>query len=1433
LTDGKTFKLRDIAKDARETKTILKEWKKKIVSLEEDLQQQDYAMEEVVKENNTLEEKVAKYARKEKMYITGEQAQKRSMKEVMEENNALEMEVERLKLTNLGQMVGSSESQKMLKERNELRKKQRDLERILAAARRENERLFEEVTSKTVNMGDHSCSEGQVLLERNRLRRKESQLERSLIASKKENKELVKEIQSRNLEFEKTEEEKEKQEEEIRTLRSELEMNRRIVHTKRSIIQKEMSNESKKKMRKEMKEQLTKELTTKITGDLEFRLRSEKDKELKELREADEEKVRNVESQIPVLEKEIDRLRRQLSHSQDDHERAVANIESHYQQKIEFMVDKFSDDRNREGFDFIKRVDALSIENERTKELAAKEKEEYGSQIREEVTREMQKEIEVLADRVAELTKESIEAIETFKEEKELYGNNLREEMTKERDQLLQEAANEKESYVEELTKERDKLLREAANEKELHVEKMRDEMMKERSEETSKLMLKIEKVTSERDSLSDENTELKRKSEEMQQEKEVYMQQMEALKNEKDSSIKRAKEAESDIRVTNEKYAKFSEELDSLQVMRESSKTEVAKLEEEKEELTTMVDMLKSDCSKMEDEVKKIKRHFKFAVLVEYEEKVIELENEIKRLERFIEDSKAFEPKDEYEASDQTSQLEELKFSKEEQDIEMKRLSEKLMSAVSELESKEMRLTALKEIIAKKEAETLRLNQSVKDLRKSLSDKQVKLGKALDAQEISDQRIISIEVYKEKLSSLNKELSEYKSHLEHCRCDGRPFDERQYSESQSGSVQLQERIQRLTVMLNVTEKNHQKEKLAFDATKERLDNSLLATMEEIKGLKSEISRLKTLLTRSQKALRESEERESRLVQLKEETKTPKDAEKKDANESKRTKEEEILLKIEAAEKVIEDVNQYRYESEKTIQELKEKLNSTDEEKRKIAQDLRDSKLLFREAVTSWRVETRSLKNKLEHVKKTKHTESSEHANWNPQIDPHDNLQVREEAESNVRDKLLKIISVDDESKQRETRSKTDDIFSSLPVQISDLDSDSSSWSKDGRPKAKHRSLSSISTDDEQDDSEIRSTTDHEHGYSESQGIIDSHELDKPEVRDDIDQPNHDYTVKQIGEREGEERDLDSKSKGAQSDNIGSSRGDFTKMTDISEHSTSIEMTVSRHGEENYGDKRSSILHTLQEFKDEYQEYIDTNDSPKPKKTNSSNVLMESKSTNFSRPPQPHIDSLDGEDNRNLRESTIPTPKTGNTTSLAMTLPTPKIRNTFSGVDSRDGSIQDIHGRVSFMREKSLLDFSTSHRQKASGNGKEDRSSSSTSVSSQRSSSASERSRLLRKKMSDLLEIKNSIKERTSTTSLTATKRSGEIVANIRDRADSISTASTVSTVPWGLAADRNPKLYKHLKSKSSSSMTAPMDEQIDRRDALPFDEKSKYSLRE
>lgn len=1347
----------NMADDARETKNALQDWKEKIEYLEANLKDQSHAMQVVLKQNEELESKVAKFARKEKMDqlslgIPGAP----SMHQLVEENKALEMEIKRLQLHQTGHVAGSAADQLAIAERNRLLRKEKQLEESLSIAKEKNEKLLEELNSKSIESSGRANTEGQALLERNQLRRKEAQLETSLAAAQNENKALLEEIRRNSLEFEKIERLRAQQEEEIKSLHSDLEMNRRIVHTKRSLIRKEMTDESMEQMKNDMEEQLTIELTTRITEELETRFKDEKEMEMRELRKVDEEKVRTVECQVPILENEIDRLRKLLSDTKQTHDREIATIEARYQTKLELMIENFSEERKREGLDFHKRIETLSSEVEQTKERAATDKEAYGSKIREEAKNEMQKEVQFLAVRVAELTTELIEVYEEIKEQKESFGDQL--------------------------AKEKEEVLAKAADEHKLHVEKIRQEVTEEQGKEITKIRNELENVILEKESLLktiESHTAEKEKSNEMLKEVEECLEERE---NERSTLQERLEEVEEDLRLTKESYSKDTEEFEKSRLKLESSKVEMNKLRNQREELIIMAEEFKNDCINMSNEMKKIKSHFKFAVLVEYEEKIIELENELQRLENVVAESKAFITEDAMKISNQSLLLEKYKAKEQELESEVKRLRESLMASVSDLESKEARLTELKEIIQKKEMEAFKFHESAKDFQRKLTDSERELAQVRIEQEITNQKIISTAVYREKISALNKELTKQKSILEHCRCERNDTGDRG---KQNETKLLQERIQRLNVMLRAAEKNQQKEKLSFESTKNQLEKNLLAAKDEIKGLHLEVSRLKKLSEHSQKSLG----REGQQAQFAQDGKTPRM--KNNQQNIERMQQNQTLHDIES------DFERYRSESERTIKMLRHELSLRNEENVKVAQELQDSQILFREAVMSWRVETRTLKTQLDHARYPVLRDSLHDQVVSQSISDGDS----ELSEDSTVPKAHELEIVKEQNNTDEKEMESEEENNSIPSSFE---------------------ISKIETDVLQND--------------DSRGQQTPNMCEDSEIRDDVEESSHHSTMNPTqDDTETEMRDVESGPQGSKEGNE-----TFTKMLDISEHSTSIEMRFDHQpvddqareelseGELSEGERlerenAEAIYKSLQDFKKEYKKYVgDDNYSSIVansfnRRKNPSVLGAGNKISKLSHAPQPHLNSIsnDEKDRSNLNRS----------------VSNSRSRHMISEVKKR-GNHSFEQGKSHFLSQQNRL-LSAEIDESSSKDASE-------------KTSVSDRSRELRKKMSDLLQIKNNIKLRTNAQEVTDTLQKGEVTKQkqIRKETQVKTTKNARSGAPWGLAAEDHPKLYKFLKSKSSSETlqrgnaglsAAPTDEHdLGRKNSTkPFDESSKHSLRE
>jgi hypothetical protein len=325
-----------------------------------------------------------------------------------------------------------------------------------------------------------------------------------------------------------------------------------------------------------------------------------------------------------------------------------------------------------------------------------------------------------------------------------------------------------------------------------------------------------------------------------------------------------------------------------------------------------------------------------------------------------------------------------------------------------------------------------------------------------------------------------------------------------------------------------------------------------------------------------------------------------------------------------------------------------------------------------------------------------------------------------------------------------------------------------------------------------------------------------------------VEQNNHTALNPNPADTDGAEiRDDEFKAKGKQQGKKAKPH-EFSKMLNITEHTTSIEMIYDPQNGEQLDDNASAIYHSLQEFKNEYKQYLENNyftdvlGNPvagKPTEVQWSN----DKTTKFTHAPQPHSDNSNDEEDRIIRQSSMSTIS----------------RGSLSEIDTRDDNVEQISKGQRISRETSFpqaRDSSLSQHTNLSTNESEDNCTKNTSENS----SLSERSRILRKKMSDLLEIKNSIKRRTSLSITTDTDTA--IVAKEQEEEQEQEQQQQGEMTrnpgaPWGSAAQDHPKLYKFLKSKDSSDSgditTTRSDEHLKRKHVRRLDGNSKHSWRE
>jgi chromosome segregation protein len=993
--DSKAMMKRKNAQDLRNTN--MHEWNSNIQSLEHKRQVRDREMQDALNEKTELEKQIEMLRQKTNGRSSESRRQSfehippvrdRDIQEVLNEKAELIEKIELLQMKSDGRF---SESRRQSFEHIP-QVRDRDMQEVL------NENAELETMLKWGN--DGRFKESQRQLNQTKLFQKTvRELERALLVARDENAELRSDRISRKSNFEKTEQENTKIETEIATLRSELEMNRRIVHAKRGLIQKEITEDIKEQFRIEIRNEIRKEISEKTTREVETKMKEENDKEVKGLRnqlqkvvedntllQGEVEKSEHMGQSIRILENEIAGLQRAIYNLEDNHAVELVELKDEFTSRKETMKKKLAYEREREKNDFTHRIEALSKQNERQMQRAEIQKNVYGIQVKEEVTKGLQGEIKLLTDTVAELKA----------------GNQ----------KLLSTTEKEKEEQSEQMTKERNELLEETAKEKELYGEQIRQELMEESK-------LEIDNVNG----------------------------QINELTSDKHLILNRVNELEKELSFTQENHDNNVAELDRSESALKMSKNEIFKLKKNKRDLTTLADKYKKDFADATIEANKRRGHFKHAVLVESEEKIIKLEGEVRDLESIIEQSRKDNLENVEMVATQASLLKEYKAKRNVRDtIEYKKQILELQDNVRNLESviekeisekalllKELKtsmksqietseLLEMKRVISQKEAENFQLNQDIGELQSSFGDCGKELIKIRNKLEASEKERISLHEYEERITLLGQEVVKYRSLLENCHCESSRTHHAKNDINEpdrlqhSNSDQQQQRIERLRLMLKATEKNHTKEKSDFEESKNQFNEKLSDCKDEIEGLHLEIAGLRYNLCQSQKDPKvvkvEEDERLHRIntenndlksklekmevdnSELKEELVYYKRLLRENVMKSEKTisehrgkkdhtvKEMEGMLEalsiergkllsiIEILEKTIEEE---KIESETLIQDLKNKLSYCNAKNLKVEKKLQNSKLLFREAIISWRSETRDLNQQLDQLRDPEH----------------------------------------------------------------------------------------------------------------------------------------------------------------------------------------------------------------------------------------------------------------------------------------------------------------------------------------------------------------------------------------------------------------------------------------------------------------------------
>lgn len=851
------------------------------------------------------------------------------------------------------------------------------------------------------------------------------ELERALLLANKENNELRADMTSNKTDFAVREEENKKNETEISNLRTELEINRRIVHVKRDLISKEITDELKETYRLEIRNEITDEISDKTTREVEVKLKEEYERKANNIQDQLDkvsnncvalheeldlskdiiEDLRRMGQSIPLLENEVVRLQRIIYNMEDNRDVALAELEEKYERHVETIKIHFS--REREQHEF------------------KREKNECEARVREEVTNKLKGEIQVLIEKVSELTVDYENLQTTTGEENQLQVKKYSRQMKEQKEELLEKFTKEKEDYG--------KQIRQVIN-------------------DTKKL----------------EFGDISSKVNELRDEKQVLQNTI--IEIEKTNSI------------TKGECEKNLEDLNQSKKLIKGFKNEILKLKKSKKDLTGLVEKQKKQCTDALNDLEKTRGHFKYNLLVESEEKIIKLENEVhdlksvaermgkqtlatkegissdvefpgtgntiqlrnevRNLKSIIEQlreqslknsdvisvqalpSKTYETeKNNYQTNEMTVielkdkirsleslieqltkeslvkslMVDEFKTREKLRDTEIERMAQELIDSVSQSETSKSELSKLKDIVSQKETENLQLNQRMEELRTSPNACTKDLNEICDRFEASTKKSAPLLEYEEEIASLNKKIIEYNFDAENCRCksskmikSGNESTEFIWSKGCNISKHMEQRVERLRVMLKVAENIIESDRNKFLKMERSLKKKLDTCNEEIECLHLEISRLEDTVCKSQETLIEATKDEdvsllrnieTEKIQLQSELENMRKCNtnlKEKLVDSKRflsntdtkalcTDRNELTAKIRFLEKASFNVVSCHEEEkrgyEKIILELEDELNTFKTKYLKMKNDLQKSKFQLSEAIISWRSETDELIN--------------------------------------------------------------------------------------------------------------------------------------------------------------------------------------------------------------------------------------------------------------------------------------------------------------------------------------------------------------------------------------------------------------------------------------------------------------------------------------
>jgi chromosome segregation ATPase len=255
--------------------------------------------------------------------------------------------------------------------------------------------------------------------------------------------------------------------EEVSFLQEQLHKAKNIIAGRERSLEESVTNRVKEKLTQEVEQRVTKEVEQRVTKEVRVKMKQEREKEINALRdqfkkvfkensilqervsatEADVAGKKRLEEEIPELKYEISYLVETLENTKIDQEHALGELDAFFQMKVHAVREEaakekwvhaseirqqMAREREFEINEFSDRLEVLARETDALLEQAERKKEEHGNQVRQRVNEEKQREFCVLQNRLKDFQQESEERLEQATEEKEAYAGQIRQQMMEE-----------------------------------------------------------------------------------------------------------------------------------------------------------------------------------------------------------------------------------------------------------------------------------------------------------------------------------------------------------------------------------------------------------------------------------------------------------------------------------------------------------------------------------------------------------------------------------------------------------------------------------------------------------------------------------------------------------------------------------------------------------------------------------------------------------------------------------------------------------------------------------------------------------------------------------------------------------------------------------------------------------------------------------------